>query len=88
MLGLFETKTLYNREKKPYYEVQVFINSLSDLKWVNNYATACHSTDRKQKGLSIHEGKYIELLFYFKEEKYAKKFVGKLEKYLSYKTIA
>ena len=69
MLRIGKTEKKYNRENKTYYEIQVFLNTLSDLKWVNNYAAGCHMTDRKHKD-SEQSRSEIELLYYFKREKY------------------
>lgn len=85
MLRIGKTEILYNRENKPYYEIQVFLNTLSDLKWVNSYASGCHMTDRKQKESDVKNE--IEFLFYFKHRKYLEKFVGKIKKHVSYETV-
>lgn len=84
MLRIGEIKTLYNKENKHYYEVQVFLSSLSDLKWANNFATGCRSTNKKQNPSSTQNNKDIEILYYFKHKKYLEKFIGKLKKYINY----
>ena len=88
MLRIGKTEKLFNRENKPYYEIQIFLNTLSDIKWVNNYAAGCHMTDRKQKDSIPQSKDEIELLYYFKHKKYLERFIEKIKKHINYEVVS
>lgn len=86
MLRIGKTETVYNKGTNPCYEIQIFLNTLSDLKWVNSYANGCNVFDKKQKNSNNQNKNEIELLYYFKNKSYVENFMDKLKTHISYET--
>ncbi len=83
MLKIGKSEKLYNRDNKHYYRVEVFLSTLNELKWANNFAKGCHQVDRRKVDDSAES---IHLYYFFKHQRYVQKFIKKLEKFISYQT--
>ena len=84
MVSLGKTEKIYNKDKKTYYMVPVSLNRLSDLKWINSFASSCHSTYKKTTESETNDKNQIKIVFFFKHEKYYERFRRKVKNYISY----
>lgn len=81
MLRIGDAEIMFSKDNSKYYEVHVFLNALSDLKWVNNFAENCHYFNSKPNDSFSHNNE-IEICYSFKRRKHLNRFIQKLKRYI------